>query len=63
MPSAKLSRGALIRILAGLSSEQLLVDMHARMEAITGDTLEPLKMMAPFIGVDRRLAAGRPAVC
>jgi ABC-2 type transport system permease protein len=54
----ELSRGALIRILAGLSSEQLLVDMHARMEAITGDTLEPLRMMAPFIGVEQRLAAG-----
>ncbi len=53
----ELVRSSLVRVLAGISSEQLLADMRVRLEAINGDTLPPIALGGPFVGVDQQLAA------
>ena len=53
----ELVRSSLVRVLAGISSERLLADMRVRLEAINGDTLPPIALGGPFVGIDQQLAA------
>ncbi|MBP6312826.1 MAG: ABC transporter permease [Flavobacteriales bacterium] len=44
------------RVLAGLSSDQLLADMTTQLQALTGNEVAPLEVQEPFIRVHKRMA-------
>lgn len=45
------------RILAGLSSDQLLGDMTTQLQGLTGKEIQPLKVQEPFVQVRQRMAS------
>ncbi|MCB0793474.1 MAG: ABC transporter permease [Flavobacteriales bacterium] len=51
-----LVRGTVQRVLAGLSSERLLMDLRSKMEDMTGAEMPPLKAPGPFIGIAQDMA-------
>ncbi|MCB9170086.1 MAG: ABC transporter permease [Flavobacteriales bacterium] len=52
-----LVRGAIQRILAGLTAQQLLGDLAERMTELTGDSVRVPRLEGSFIGVEQRMAA------
>ncbi|MBX2972595.1 MAG: ABC transporter permease [Flavobacteriales bacterium] len=53
----QLAHASITAILAELASERLLEDMHASLEEMNGDSMPPLSIAEPFIGVRQEMAA------